>query len=70
MAIKTRKKRVVVNGKRFKVREGVFKIFIGVIVLYNVVLVFAIQQSESAMSMHIPPRVSDFLPIWLPQSSK
>ena len=33
-------------------------------------LVFAIQQSESAISMHIPPRVLDFLPIWLPQSSK
>ena len=46
---------MVVNGKRFKVREGVFKIFIGVIVLYNVVLVFAIQQSESAIDIHICP---------------
>ena len=38
-------------------------IFIGVQLLYNVVLVSTVQQSESAIRIHISPLFSDFLPI-------
>ena len=36
---------------------------------FTMLLVFAVQQNESAVSMPISPRVLDFLPIWSPQSS-
>ena len=39
------------------------KIFIGVWLLYNVVLVSTVQQSESAINIHIFPLFLDFLPI-------
>ena len=38
-------------------------ILIGVYLLYNVVLVSAVQQSESAIHTHILPSFLDFLPI-------
>ena len=38
-------------------------IFIGVELLYNVVVVSAVQQSESAICIHTSPLFLDFLPI-------
>ena len=45
-------------------KMGIFQvIFIGVHLLYNVVLVFTIQQSESAIHIHIASLFLDFLSI-------
>ena len=38
-------------------------VFIGVELLYNVVVVSAVQQSESAIFIHTSPLFLDFLPI-------
>ena len=38
-------------------------IFIGVLLLYNIVLVPAVQQRESAVHVYLSPLFSDFLPI-------
>ena len=39
----------------------IFKFFLGVLLLYSVVLVFTIQQSASATHMHISPLVENYL---------
>ena len=45
-------------------------IFIGVELLYNVVLVSAVQQSESAISIHLSPLVWISFPFRSPQRTE
>ena len=47
----------------FMGKHLLFLIFIGVQLLYNVVLVSAVLQSESVISIHMAPLLLDFLPI-------
>ena len=60
--LKFRILRMLKNGKYLLLDCILFKNFIGVQLLYNIVIVSAVQQSESAIHTHISSFV-DFLPI-------
>ena len=47
---------------------NVFLIFIGLLLLYNAVLVSTVQQSESVMHTHIATLFKNSIPVWSLQS--